>query len=676
MAVALLEKIMQERDGEIVEKNILKEGIHLFVEMGLGSLQQYQDDFEKMFLQRTTEYYRALSQKWLSEDSAPEYLKKTEFRLVQEEERANNYLHESTKPQLIRQVEEVLIAKNTKQLLEMENSGFLTLLKDMRFEDLARMFQLFKRVGELKPMADLFREHITVEGMKILEQHQQGGDQISATAEKKATEDATEKSGDKDEEKAEKDIDCTSFIESLLRLHETFSSLANNQFEKEPLFLDSLKDAFTNIVNKELVHNKKKRTITTAELLSSYCDNVMRNTEKYSHAGASGASSSQNLASSSGASEIEDLLENVVKLFGYISDKDMFQEFYRRQLSKRLLTTQETSLNLEMERNLISKLKIRCGAVFTSKLEGMIKDKTISEDLQKEFQNHLDSKEKNIPQSSEVAESKEIVPEKKKILPCEFSTKILTTGFWPSFKIDTALILPEELQRCVDEFKVFYDSKTQSRSLKWVHSLGTATILARYENGNKDLSTSTYQACLLLQFNKKQAIKDENESSEENEEIISLTTEQIMKNLNLNADEVKRNLLSLCVSKNAKILNKTGSLKVCGKDDKFSVNFEFKSLTKKIKIPNLIMVITEKERNDVGESTQEERKHAIEAAIVRIMKARKEMKHQDLVLEVSKQLMHHFNPDPKQIKQRIEDLIARDYLERDEQSSDTYRYLA
>ena len=46
------------------------------------------------------------------------------------------------------------------------------------------------------------------------------------------------------------------------------------------------------------------------------------------------------------------------------------------------------------------------------------------------------------------------------------------------------------------------------------------------------------------------------------------------------------------------------------------------------------------------------------------------------VLEASTQLMRHFKPDPKQIKKRIEDLIAREYLERDENNPQVYKYLA
>jgi len=38
-------------------------------------------------------------------------------------------------------------------------------------------------------------------------------------------------------------------------------------------------------------------------------------------------------------------------------------------------------------------------------------------------------------------------------------------------------------------------------------------------------------------------------------------------------------------------------------------------------------------------------------------------------------LWQHFTPDPKIIKKRIEDLIAREYLERDPEKPSVYRYV-
>ena len=58
------------------------------------------------------------------------------------------------------------------------------------------------------------------------------------------------------------------------------------------------------------------------------------------------------------------------------------------------------------------------------------------------------------------------------------------------------------------------------------------------------------------------------------------------------------------------------------------------------------------------------------------MKMRKVMKHQQLVMEVISQLHTLFKPEPKMIRKRIEDLIVREYLERDKDDMQTFRYLA
>eukprot|EP00455_Lapot_gusevi_P049188 TRINITY_DN692_c0_g1_i13.p1 TRINITY_DN692_c0_g1~~TRINITY_DN692_c0_g1_i13.p1 ORF type:complete len:108 (+),score=18.96 TRINITY_DN692_c0_g1_i13:212-535(+) len=66
----------------------------------------------------------------------------------------------------------------------------------------------------------------------------------------------------------------------------------------------------------------------------------------------------------------------------------------------------------------------------------------------------------------------------------------------------------------------------------------------------------------------------------------------------------------------------------------------------------------------------------VEAAVVRIMKARKTLEHNQLVVEVSKQLSARFPVEPTFIKKRIESLIEREYLERDKNDRRLYHYLA
>lgn len=55
-----------------------------------------------------------------------------------------------------------------------------------------------------------------------------------------------------------------------------------------------------------------------------------------------------------------------MKLLAYISDKDLFAEFYRKKLARRLLF--DRSASDEHERLILTRLKQQCGAQFTSKV--------------------------------------------------------------------------------------------------------------------------------------------------------------------------------------------------------------------------------------------------------------------------------------------------------------------
>ena len=71
-------------------------------------------------------------------------------------------------------------------------------------------------------------------------------------------------------------------------------------------------------------------------------------------------------------------------------------------------------------------------------------------------------------------------------LGMECSVTVLTTGFWPTYKVDE-VNLPNELVKCVDKFTQFYESRTSHRKLKWIHTLGTCVVLGRFDPKPIDL---------------------------------------------------------------------------------------------------------------------------------------------------------------------------------------------
>lgn len=85
--------------------------------------------------------------------------------------------------------------------------------------------------------------------------------------------------------------------------------------------------------------------------------------------------------------EVETILDKAMVLFRFMQEKDVFERYYKQHLARRLLTNK--SVSDDSEKNMISKLKTECGCQFTSKLEGMFRDMSISNTTMDEFRQHL-----------------------------------------------------------------------------------------------------------------------------------------------------------------------------------------------------------------------------------------------------------------------------------------------
>ncbi|OIW06777.1 hypothetical protein TanjilG_11502 [Lupinus angustifolius] len=576
--IALINK---EREGEQIDRSLVKNIIDIFVAIGMGQMDHYEQCFELKMLDNTADYYKSKAANWIE---AEECLKR-------ERDRVSHYLHSSTEQKLVEKVQHELLMTHANQLLDKEHSGCHALLRDDKVEDLSRMFKLYHKIPRgLEPIANIFKKHITAEGVALVQHAEEAASNQTAN-------------GSANQEQV--------LIRKFIELHDKYMAYVNVCYMNHTMFHKSLKEAF------EVFCNKTVAGCSSAELLATFCDNLLKK------------GGSEKLSDEA----IDETLDKVVKLLAYISDKDLFAEFYRKKLARRLLF--DRSANEDHEKNILTKLKQQCGGQFTSKMEGMVVDLTLARDKQTGFENYLrDNQHVN--------------------LGMDLTVNVLTTGFWPSYK-SFDLKLPPEMVKCVEVFKDFYESTANHRKLSWIYSLGTCNINGKFEPKTIELIVSTYQAAALLLFNTADR----------------LSYSEIMTQLNLTNEDLVRLLHSLSCAK-YKILKKEPNTKTISPNDTFQFNSKFSDRMRRIKIPLPVV----DERRKVIEDVDKDRRYAIDAAIVRIMKSRKVLGHQQLVVDCVEQLSRMFKPDIKAIKKRIEDLISRDYLERDKDNQNTFRYLA
>lgn len=572
----LLELILKERTGDLIERDTVKSVLSMLVELGIGTKRVYQDVFETAFLAVTRTYYSNEATSLLDHETCAGYLLHSEDRLKEEREKAHRYLDPSTEKPLMSIVEDCFIVQNSKYLLEME-SGCLQMLHHSELDNLSRLYRLFKPYGTcLRQVSECMTSYI----------HKQAGDILQDPQSKSSPE---------------------LFITALLRLRNQMVEITTISFKRDIMLEAVMKQAFEDVLN---------TNCRTATFLSQYVDRLFRKDIK-------GLSEP----------EIDSRLDSVIDVFRYIRDKDVFETLYKNALAKRLL--HEKTLSDDAERLMITKLKTECGYQFTIKLEGMFNDMKLS----KQGLEQYTRPQGNYP---------------------ELSVRVLTISFWPSDK-SGSVNLPDEVRVMAEHYRQYYLSKHTGRRLTWKASLGTAELRAYLPDSRTkhELIVSTYQMCVLMLFNTYE----------------KLSSSDIWEILGAQDEEMEKHLLGLVA---CKVLLKSSGTKKVEPEAEFWVNPEFQSKLYRIKVPLISKKdpIVESTGEEPPEVVEDDRRHMIEASIVRIMKARRKMDHNELVAEVIRQLAIRFAPNPKAIKTRIEALIEREYLERDGEDHRYYKYVA
>ena len=603
LSSTLLELIGRERAGETIDRGLVRASTQMLSDLGAGV---YADDFERAFLAASAEFYAAEAQSALGCCDCPEYLRRAEARLVEESERCKAYLDASSEPKITAVVEEELLGRHVKTLLEMPSSGLVPLLTHDRFDDLSRLYALLRRPGVTGGLAALRT------GMAA---HLRDTGRVLVT----------------EPERCREPVD---FVSRLLEEKDKYDTLISRAFAHDKLFQHAVNTSFEHFIN---------LNPRSPEFISLFVDDLLRK-------GLKGASEE----------EAERLLDKVMMLFRYLQEKDVFEKYYKQHLAKRLLGGRTVSD--DAERFFIVKLKTECGYQFTSKIEGMFTDMRTSRDNMAAFKAHLEAARASAargggdagagPSSSGQAgagasgsgDSSGAVD----MGGVELSVQVLTTGSWPT-PAGAHCNLPAELERCCEVFRAFYLNKHTGRRLVWQTNMGTADLRAQFAGSRHELNVSTYQMCILLLFNTAD----------------SLSYADIAAQTAVPASDLKRNLQSLACVKGKNVLRKEPVGKDIEETDVFHFNERFTCKLHKVKIGTVAaQKESEPEKLETRHRIEDDRKPQIEAAIVRIMKARRVLDHNTIISEVTKQLSGRFMPNPTVVKKRIESLIEREFLER------------
>ncbi|KAL7901283.1 Cullin [Trichoderma sp. SZMC 28014] len=642
----MLDQIDMERRGDVIDRALIRSCSRM-----LSCLYETEDEsesgklyltiFEPRFLSNSETFYTRECERLLRESDASTWLRHTQNRLMEEEDRCGTTIELETLSKVSQVVDQKLIQGHLGDFLAMEGSGLRWMIDNDKTDDLKILYSLISRVDDKKTaLREILQKRVVDLGLEI-ESVLKNTDFSTAQAQADGDEEGGEKVKTLNPA-AQQTAAAIKWVDDVLRLKDKFDHMLANCFQDDLVIQTALTKSFSDFIN---MFNR------SSEYVSLFIDDSLKR-------GIRGKTED----------EVDAILEKAVVLIRYLQDKDLFQTYYQRHLARRLLHGKSESH--DVEKQIILRMKQEMGQQFTSKFEGMFRDLVTSAELTSTYRDHI----RNLGDESHTV---------------ELNVNVLTTNYWPQEVMGRSVQLedaprmqctyPQEVKRLQASFEQFYLTNRNGRKLTWIGTTGSADIKCTFpaiegksgplaRERRYEINVPTFGMIVLMLFND---LKDGE----------SLSFEEIQAKTNISTVDLTRALMAVSVAPRSRVLAKDPPTKTIKPGDRFSFNASFQSKTIRIKAPiiNAISKVEDKEeRKSTEEKNNQTRAHIVDAAIVRIMKARKELSHSQLVSEVLSQLVGRFKPEVTLIKKRIEDLIVREYLERPDEDGapSMYRYMA
>lgn len=582
----VLSMIHMERSGMIIERPLIRHCISMLEGLYETDTEEetsklYLTLFEPAFLASSRNFYAAEGQQLLSSVDASTFCRKVTTRLREEEERCQYTLSPLTEPRIKAVIDEELIKRYIEDVINMEGSGVKYLLDNDRMTDLYNVYTLISRVDKKKvALTKAIQKRVIELGTEVNNAAKAFSQAPSAPSKndmaKKSAKNGKAPASD-ERPLNQQTAAAIKWVDDCLDLKRKYDAVWEEALASDQGMQSSIASSFADFINS---------ISRSSEYLSLFFDENLKK-------GIRGKTED----------EIDALLDNGITLLRYIRDKDLFETYYKKHLSRRLLM--KRSVSMEAEQQMISKMKLEVGNTFTQRIEAMFKDVAISEDLTSNY-------------NSSVVDRGD--PDPKRI---DLEMSVLTSTMWPmeimTGRNGTAqpqCIFPREIETLKQSFEKFYLGKHNGRKLSWQPSMGTADLRAYFRRPNgkmvrHELNVSTYAMVVLLLFN------DVPEGE-------SLSYTEIQARTGVPDNDLVRNLQSLAVAPKTRVLRKEPMSKDVKPTDEFFYNQDFQSIYTRIKIGVVSgggnKVENQDERKDTERKMDEERGGAIEAAIVRTMK--------------------------------------------------------
>lgn len=581
----VLDQIQMHRDGERINSHLIKSNVYMLE--GLYESDQEVEDaklylrlFEPYFLQTSAMFYREEGERLLKESDAGTYCKEAKRRIEEESDRCRSTLSESTTVKIQRVVEDELIRHKMKGLIEMD-SGVQYMVDNDKLYELGLVFELEARVDARKTeLTKAMQKIINEMGTEI------NNAAINTSQAPPTAPSAQDEHGD-DRQKPggtrqinQQTVAALKWVEDVLALKTRFDNIWKTAFASDQTVHTALERSMGEIIN---------AFSRGSEYISLFIDENMK----------------KGIRDKTEA-EIDATLEQAITTVRYLQDKDIFETYYKKHLCKRLLL--KKSQSIDVEKQMISRMKLELGNSFTLKLEAMFKDMTLSEELTSGYRKHV----------AQLGDA-----DHKRV---DLSVSVLTSMTWPLEAFRGAsederegrsnIIFAASIERIKAGFEQFYSKKHSGRKLTWQTNMGDADVKAHFprsKNGRPmthDINCSTYAMLILLLFNSLPSTT-------------SLTLEEIQAKTNIPENDLKRNLQSLAVAPKTRFLVKEPMSREINAGDRFSYNENFSSKIIKIKVGVVSAgnkVEGDRERKETEKKNNDSRGFAIEAAVVRIMK--------------------------------------------------------